>query len=230
MWRNQNAMKFLEVTLWSVGAILIILFVGVMGWQKFERQQQITAFTELQREFASTAPGVQSSQVASQTLPPPEQPADATALEPENVHVPELPRVESNMAEGTPVGILRIPKIGMVVPVNAGTGTKELLRGAGLLTGSALPGSSGNVAIAAHRDSFFRGLKDVAVSDVIELDTLGQKRLYRITSLKVVEPTDVEVLADVGEPVLTLITCYPFYFVGHAPQRFIVRAVETDFR
>jgi sortase A len=93
-----------------------------------------------------------------------------------------------------------------------------------------LPGSAGNVSIAAHRDSFFRGLRDVAVGDMVELDSLEYKNLYRVTGTQVVEPTDVQVLADVGEPVLTLITCYPFHFVGKAPQRFIVRAAAVDIR
>ncbi len=91
-----------------------------------------------------------------------------------------------------------------------------------------MPGSNGNVAIAAHRDSFFRGLRNVAVGDFIELDSLKQTTRYRVTDMQVIEPTDVQVLADVGEPILTLITCYPFHYVGNAPQRFIVRAVATD--
>ncbi|MGA9333165.1 MAG: class D sortase, partial [Rudaea sp.] len=113
---------------------------------------------------------------------------------------------------------------------NRGTGRSELLRGAGLVTGSALPGSNGNVSIAAHRDSYFRGLRNIKAGDIVELDSLEHKNLYRVTNTKIVEPTDVNVLADVGEPVLTLITCYPFYFIGSAPQRFIVRAVATDIR
>jgi len=115
------------------------------------------------------------------------------------------------------------------VPVNYGTNEGVLLRGAGLVEGSALPGSNGNVAIAAHRDSYFRVLKDLALGDRIELETPDRTQTYVVTGLTVVEPTDVHVLADAGEPVLTLVTCYPFYYVGHAPKRFIVRAVAADF-
>jgi sortase A len=104
-----------------------------------------------------------------------------------------------------------------------------LLRGAGLVEGTGLPGSNGNVAIAAHRDTYFRALKDLALGDRIELAMLDRTQTYVVTGLSVVEPTDVHVLADTGEPVLTLVTCYPFYFVGHAPQRFIVRAVAAEF-
>jgi sortase A len=125
------------------------------------------------------------------------------------------------------LAILRIPGIALEVPVNYGTDEWVLLRGAGLVEGTALPGSNGNVAIAAHRDTHFRGLKDLSLGDRIELAMLDSTQTYVVTDLSVVEPTDVHVLADTGEPVLTLVTCYPFYFVGHAPQRFIVRAVAA---
>lgn len=127
------------------------------------------------------------------------------------------------------VAVLRIGVIELEVPVYDGTDERFLIRGAGLVEGTAAPGGRGNIGIAAHRDGFFRGLKDVAIGDLIELDSPGTTRSYRITGLSVVEPADVHVLADTGEDLLTLVTCYPFYFVGNAPQRFIVRAeaVET---
>jgi sortase A len=110
------------------------------------------------------------------------------------------------------------------VPVNYGTSKHVLLRGAGLVEGTAWPGSNGNVAIAAHRDTYFRALKDLVLGDRIELEMLDRTQTYVVTGLSVVEPADVHVLAETREPVLTLVTCYPFYFVGNAPQRFIVRA------
>lgn len=109
-----------------------------------------------------------------------------------------------------------------------GTDEGVLLRGAGLLEGTALPGSNGNVAIAAHRDTHFRALKDLSLGDHIELALPDRTQVYVVTDLWVVEPTDVHVLDDTGNSALTLVTCYPFYFVGNAPQRFIVRAVAAD--
>ncbi|MBK8287096.1 MAG: class D sortase [Ahniella sp.] len=106
--------------------------------------------------------------------------------------------------------------------------TSRCSQGAGLVEGTARPGGGGNIAIAAHRDSFFRGLRDVAYGDLIELESFQRKATYRVSALAVVEPDDVQVLAETGEAALTLVTCYPFHFVGHAPQRFIVRAVATD--
>jgi sortase A len=126
------------------------------------------------------------------------------------------------------IAVLRIPGIKLEVPVYQGTEEHVLRRGAGLVEGTAFPGSSGNVGIAAHRDTHFRALKDVAIGDLIELATLGHTRMYRITALEVVDPGDVHVLDDIGEPVLTLVTCYPFYFVGNAPRRYIVRAAVAD--
>jgi len=112
----------------------------------------------------------------------------------------------------------------MNLPVRYGTKTQTLRRGPGLIEGTAFPGSNGNVAIAAHRDQHFRGLKDIQVGQLIELELYDEKTHYIVTELSVVEPEDVHVLDDIGQSVLTLVTCYPFYFVGNAPQRYIVRA------
>lgn len=232
-------MKLLEITLWIAGATLLLLFGGVLGWQEFERRHEIAAFMDLQQKMATTPPSVESQVLPGESsailalvdspveLPPWEPPKNAASA-PSDVVAPEPTSDTLDTPGDVPIALLRIPTIGLVVPVNSGTGANALRRGAGLVTGSPLPGDSGNVAIAAHRDSFFRGLKDLVVDDTIELDTLGHTQSYRITDLTIVLPTDVHVLDDVGESVLTLITCYPFYFVGHAPKRFIVRAVATN--
>ena len=126
------------------------------------------------------------------------------------------------------IGILRIPKINVEVPVLEGTDDLILNRGVGHVNGTALPGENGNVAIAGHRDGFFRGLKDVVVGDKIELITLQQTETYIIDRITIVEPTDVSVLQPRSHSSLTLITCYPFYFIGSAPQRYIVQAFIKD--
>jgi LPXTG-site transpeptidase (sortase) family protein len=87
-------------------------------------------------------------------------------------------------------------------------------------------GQSDNLGIAGHRDGFFRGLKDISIGDVVELDTLARAERFVVTEITVTAPSDVEVLDPTEEPSLTLVTCYPFYFVGSAPQRYIVRAVR----
>jgi sortase A len=127
-----------------------------------------------------------------------------------------------------PLAVLAIPRIGLEVPVFDGTDDLILNRGAGRISGTAKPGQPGNIGIAAHRDGFFRGLKDIRVGDRIELRTQGDASLYAVDDIEIVQPTDVTVLRNRSSPSLTLVTCYPFYFVGDAPQRYIVHASIVD--
>jgi sortase A len=126
-----------------------------------------------------------------------------------------------------PVAVLRIPKIRLEVPVLPNTDDSTLDRGVGYIEGTARPGQEGNLGIAGHRDGFFRGLKDVTPGDVVEVDTIERKDTYRIERTWVVDPEDVSVLDPTPARSLTLVTCYPFYFIGSAPRRFIVRAVRV---
>lgn len=133
------------------------------------------------------------------------------------------------MKFGTPVAILSIPRIGIdEVPVFPGTDDWTLNRGAGLISGTGRPGGSGNVGIAAHRDGFFRGLKDIQVGDRIELEANRGEFQYKVEDIEIVDPSNVNVLRTRAKPSLTLVTCYPFYFVGDAPLRYIVHAVLLD--
>lgn len=122
------------------------------------------------------------------------------------------------------LGVLRIPRIGLEVPVLDGIDELTLNRAVGHIPGTPPPGAPGNVGIAGHRDGFFRGLKDLALGDRIELEAGGELQRFTVTELTVVDPGDVQVLDPTPGPALTLVTCYPFYFVGKAPQRYIVRA------
>jgi sortase A len=126
-----------------------------------------------------------------------------------------------------PWAVLRISKLRIRVPVWDGTDELILNRGAGWIVGTAKPGQGGNIGIAGHRDGFFRGLKDIALGDAIELATLEERATYIVDQIQIVSPESVEVLQPRRAPALTLVTCYPFYFVGSAPQRFIVRAVSV---
>ena len=106
-----------------------------------------------------------------------------------------------------------------------GTDDHTLDRAVGHIEDTAEPGTDGNSGLAGHRDGFFRGLKDIARGDTIELETLKGKDIYRVERTWVVNPEEVWVLDPTPTRALTLVTCYPFYFIGSAPQRFIVRAV-----
>jgi sortase A len=123
-----------------------------------------------------------------------------------------------------PLAVLRIPKINLEVPVFNDTDDLTLNRGVGRILGTAQIGQLGNLGIAGHRDGFFRGLKDIGQDDIVELIRPGRTDQYVITQIQTVDPKDVSVLAPTPTPTLTLVTCFPFYYVGNAPQRFIVTA------
>jgi len=126
------------------------------------------------------------------------------------------------------LALLEIPRLGLTVPVLEGTDELTLNQGVGHVEGTALPGECDNVGIAGHRDGFFRVLKDVTDGDTIELLTLWETLSYAVEDIRIVEPEAVQVLAPTGTPVLTLVTCYPFYYVGNAPERYVVRARLTS--
>jgi sortase A len=121
-------------------------------------------------------------------------------------------------------GRIEIPRLGVSAIIVEGTGRRDLRRAVGHISGTGLPGQPGNVGIAGHRDTFFRPLRNIRQDDIITLTTLFGDYRYRVVSFKVVGPQDVAVLDPNGMEVLTLVTCHPFYFVGSAPDRFIVRA------
>jgi sortase A len=128
-----------------------------------------------------------------------------------------------------PLAILRIPKIHLDVPVYNDTDDLTLNRGVGRVLGTAQVGKGGNLGIAGHRDGFFRGLKDLAPGDEIALVGVSHSDVYVVDKIQIVNPEDVSVLNPTRVPSLTLVTCFPFYYVGSAPQRFIVHASMKGF-
>jgi len=126
------------------------------------------------------------------------------------------------------IGRLDIPRLKLSVMVREGADEGTLRRAVGHIPGTALPGEAGNVGVAGHRDTFFRPLKDVRIKDQIQFSTLKGNFRYKVESLRVVEPDNIGVLAPSGENVLTMVTCYPFYYVGPAPKRWIVRARQVS--
>jgi sortase A len=125
------------------------------------------------------------------------------------------------------LAILRIPGLKLEVPVYDGTSDAVLDLAAGRIEDTALPGTAGNVGIAAHRDGFFRALKDIKEGDALVLDTPVATEHYRVEWIKITTPDDVSVIDPTPGPAVTLVGCYPFYYVGSAPKRFIVRAVPA---
>ncbi len=124
----------------------------------------------------------------------------------------------------SPIAVLTVPRLHLHAPLFEGTTDLTLDRGLGRILGTARPGEVGNIGIAGHRDGFFRPLKDIQVGDTIDIETASGIAAYSVKHLEIVDPSDIEVLRPSSGSTLTLVTCYPFYFVGHAPKRFIVEA------
>jgi sortase A len=143
-----------------------------------------------------------------------------------HLQVASIPSPGTNSTNGL-LGRMEIPRLGVSVIVAEGTDEATLRRAGGHIAGTSLPGQHGNVGIAGHRDTLFRPLRNIRQNDVITLTTLAGEYRYRVISTEIVSPSDVTVLESSGHETLTLVTCYPFYFVGPAPDRFIVRAARV---
>jgi sortase A len=133
---------------------------------------------------------------------------------------------ESSLKADLPpvLGVLKIPSVGLEVPIYPSDSDLLMDRGSGVIDGMSYPHEPGNIGIAGHRDGYFRSLKDVQAGDKIFLQTLEGPKQFVINNTQIVEIDDLTLLQDTQEQSVTLVTCYPFYFVGHAPQRFIVTA------
>jgi sortase A len=155
------------------------------------------------------------------SMPPPPVPSLETpiAAAPEMVEQPR-PRP----APGSMLGRLEIPRLRVAAIVRAGSDARTLRLAVGHIAGTALPGERGNVGLAAHRDTFFRRLGEIRSGDAVTLVTPDGTFVYQVAGTDIVEPKDVSVLDPTEEPALTLVTCYPFRYIGSAPKRFIVRA------
>jgi sortase A len=132
--------------------------------------------------------------------------------------------VPSAAGSRAPLGRIEISSLGVAAMILEGVDSKTLRRAVGHIPGTALPGQPGNVGLAGHRDTFFRALRNIRKDDEITLETLDGSYRYRVDLTQITAPGDIEVLNNSSDSILTLVTCYPFYFVGTAPKRFIVRA------
>jgi sortase A len=149
----------------------------------------------------------------------------------ESGNLEHLMEATSTSAPGSPsvaprglIGRVEIPRLGLSAIVIEGDDARTLRRAVGHIPSTPMPGQQGNVALTGHRDTFFRPLRNIRENDIIEVTTLAGEFRYRVVSTRIVTPEDVAVLNPGTGEILTLVTCYPFYFVGAAPDRFIVRA------
>jgi sortase A len=144
------------------------------------------------------------------------------------IPAPRNARPQPPLVPGELIGKVEIPRLHLSAVVFQGTESTILDRGVGHLDGSPLPGQPGNVVLAAHRDTFFRSLREIRKGDTVSVTTEHGARTYQVDSTEIVDPTQTSVLDPTPKPTLTLITCYPFYYIGHAPKRFIVRARDME--
>lgn len=192
---RHTALWWVERGLILVGAVLAVYCAAILVEARFHR----------------TAPITEPPLTVTQTVLPGDS-GDAKAA---SVPAP---------AAGTMLGRLEAPSIKLSTTVLEGSDDATLSRGSGHIEDTPFPGQPGNVGIAGHRDTTFRALRNIRIGDALEFKTARRLYRYHISKTMIVEPGDVYVLDPTPKPALTLVTCYPFEFVGHAPRRFIVRA------
>ncbi|WP_206613412.1 class D sortase [Parahaliea mediterranea] len=237
-----------EWACYGAGLLCTGFFVSQLAMGEAERRSDIAAFESLQAAVAQDPvqdPVRRSAQVpaASTANPEPSQHVLPEADEPP-AHLPSLPTdaipapdtthwapgriadYQASLQQALPpvLGILNLPSLALELPVYSTDSDLTMDRGAGVIDGMAYPHEGGNIGIAGHRDGYFRALKDIQPGDPIVLQTLFGPKHFRVDHTQIIEIEDTHVLADTDEQRLTLVTCYPFYFVGHAPQRFVVTA------
>jgi sortase A len=192
---RETALWWIERGLIAVGVALAIYCAAILAEARFHQ----------------TAPLPQPPLTVTQTVLPGDSGDPKAAVAPAP-------------AAGTMLGRLEAPSVKLSTAVLEGSDDATLSRGSGHIEDTPFPGQPGNVGIAGHRDTTFRALRNIHLGDALEFKTADRVYRYRISKTMIVGPDDVYVLDPTEKPALTLVTCYPFEFVGHAPRRFIVRA------
>ena len=211
---RKSPLRALESGLLATGLILLVSFFVLRGLGDYQARSDIRVFEEA--VAAGTTAAAQTSAGGTQYSPEPDYKLWSSKRI-ADYHEGNTIRDEA------PLAIMSIDTLGLKVPIYNGTDEINLNRGAGRIKGTARIDASGNLGIAGHRDGFFRGLKDIELGDSISMLTYQGSTEFVVSSITIVDPTDVSVLAPTDEATITLVTCYPFYFVGHAPKRYIVR-------
>jgi sortase A len=221
--RTVRWLQLAERCAWGVGLALLAFYVVARSHGNVAGAADVAKFLEVRATLADSS--TQSTR---------EDQTDSLAIDgPIDFGLWAEGRIEAykiSLGEDLdlPLALLRIPKIALEVPVHEGTEELVLNRAVGSIAGTARPGNAGNIGIAGHRDGYFRGLKELETGDAIEIVTLARTDTYLVDKISIVDPVDVHVLHPSPVPVVTLVTCYPFYHVGKAPSRYIVRATLQE--
>jgi LPXTG-site transpeptidase (sortase) family protein len=218
-------MIVLERILWVCGLAMVAFYAGQLAVQDSGRRDTVAAYRQA---IAADAPermpaaSARRTALAGYESPMPDQslwsPGRVAAF-----------AASLGRTTGPVLGIFEMPRLGLELPIYDGASDLHMDRGIARIEGTAMPGpGGGNLGIAGHRDGYFRVLKDVRFGDEINVSTPEGTRTYVVEQLMIVDPSAVEVLGQTPRASITLVTCYPFYYVGHAPERFVVRAVLRE--
>jgi len=211
----RRALMVTEWVAWGAGIILLAVFFTVLFQRQRVAKVDLAAFDQRREDQQRQSPAVKLEEPKD---------LDFTLWTGSRVKAYKESLVSDNRA---PIAVLEIPKLKLRAAVLPGTDEVSLNRGLGHIEGTPIPGLPGNVGIAGHRDGIFRCLKDIAPGDQMRLLTLDAEVEYIVAETSIVTPDEVAVLAPTSQSALTLVTCYPFYYSGSAPKRFIVRAYRT---
>ena len=222
MKADSKALRILEGGLLVLGLLLLVMFA-------FAHIHRFIMFrTEMAKFEAAQPKSPKGGAAGMETIDGAIHNADLHQARDTEYSLWSIQRTKSYQANlGKPVeplAVLRIPALHLEVPVLEGTDAVTLNRGVGRIAGTSLPGQRGNIGIAGHRDGFFRKLKDIRTGDAIELVTTSGTEVFVVEQIRITNPADVSALRPRAKHSLTLVTCYPFYFVGPAPSRYIVEA------
>ena len=219
------AFRFGELLSYLAGILLTGFFVVQLAQGEVQRQDGIAQFEQASQQSAaqpadSTPAGAAPAENTQQ---------DFTAVGQPDTSLWAAGRIadyQASLQADLPevLGVLEVPSVGLKVPVYATNTELVMDRGAGIIDGMSYPHEPGNIGISGHRDGYFRVLKDVQVGDPIVVQSLEGEKHFKIVATKIVPIADETLLRDTDDQTVTLVTCYPFYFVGHAPKRFIVTA------
>ena len=214
--KAQRSERFLLV----IGLTLVAIWAGARLYRAVASRAAMARFQAADRTSLAANPSVMLDPISS------------SRVDFQLWSTKRIAAYQDSLAKKTemPLAILRIRKISLEVPVFNDTDDLTLDRGVGRILGTAQIGQPGNLGIAGHRDGFFRGLKDIQLGDSIELQLPGRTDRYSVSQIQVVAPEDTYVLRPQSETTLTLVTCYPFYYVGSAPKRYVITASIGDSR
>jgi sortase A len=214
--------RTIEAALVTAGVILLLVFIAAQAHRVIMVRAEMKRFKDATALENRKSASARESPDSSIPRLPEDLDAATTPSEPAGRSVAH--GSGRTPYAGHAIAILRIPKLHLEVPVLDGTDAITLNRGVGRIRGTAFPGQGGNIAIAGHRDGFFRGLKNIHAGDEIELLAAQRTDIYIVNRTVIVDPDDTSVLENGATPALTLVTCYPFHYIGNAPRRFVVEA------